>query len=478
VGPLSLFPLLALTLAQAREPQWPMASGSHDILHSFQNPFSFAGQYFHEGVDIRRGTDGRVVAMRSGIVRYKNQGDVGGTLLVEVQTPHGLEADSYLHVRLQPWRVGDTIHAGDLVGQVSTSYFFFDLQDHVHVNRFAGLVVGNGYVAGRTNMLHPLALFPAGEGRDPQALQPALADANEDGWVFRVAPFNSPSTPLVNAAGAVELLAEATDRQSSTLYFAQGLMGIGYWIESLAGGEGVASAAKPYRLVRFDDAWRGSAPDCDALVRSALMTGPAYEVEFGPDDTGWKSLATYRLTRASGFRGRGDEIRPSEAWVTNARKGTGKPNGTGGLVARVPDEARFPDGLYRVHVITEDLTHTLDTTFDVVVDNFAPALRGWSVEELHGRVARPDECRVRLTVELTEPMATLETESLVPAVSTSSPWRSDAPLHERRRFEAELVLQSRTEVAELRLTLTGTDLAGRALRAELRPFAAPKKTLR
>ena len=31
---------------------WPMQNDSHDVLHSFQNPFFFSS-YFHEGVDIR-----------------------------------------------------------------------------------------------------------------------------------------------------------------------------------------------------------------------------------------------------------------------------------------------------------------------------------------------------------------------------------------------------------------------------------------
>jgi peptidase M23-like protein len=453
----------APALAQRREPVWPMASGVHDVLHSFQNPFSFAGQYFHEGVDIRRGTDGRVLAMRSGIVRYRNPNDTGGTLRVEVQTEHGLESDSYHHVRLAAWQPGDQIQAGEQVGQVSTSYFWQELQDHVHVNRFRGEVAGNGYVPGRTNMLHPLALFSAPDDRDPAEHAPGPDDANEDGWLFRVVRHGDPDTVLEHASGAVELLVEADDRQSDSLYFAQGLLSIGYWIESLAGGDDVASAEKPYRLVRFDDDWRASSPDCDTLVRLALLTAPQYEVEFGPDDTGWRMLATYRLTRAAGFRGRGDELSPTQAWLTSARKATGAPNGTGGLSARTPEEARFPDGLWRVHVLTEDLVRTVDTTFEVVVDNFAPAVRALRV--------RPATLagRVRLEVELSEPMAELTTLALGPELGELSPWRSAEPAGQRRRFEAELRLTARpAALAGARLVLGGHDLAGNALTAELR----------
>lgn len=465
--------------AQRREPVWPMASGAHDVLHSFQNPFAFGGQYFHEGVDLRHGPDGRVLAMRSGIVRYRNQNDAGGTLRVEVQTPHGVESDAYVHVRLGAWQPGDSIQAGEVVGLVSTTYFFQELQDHVHLNRFRGVVSASGYVPGRTNMLHPLAIFPAPAERDPLELAPRPTDANEDGWTFRVVRHGNPELVLAQAAGAVELLLEAVDRQSDTLYFAQGLVGLGYWIESLAGGEHVASAEKPYRLVRFDDAWRASHADCDQLVRLALLTPPQYEVEFGPHNTGWRMLATYRLTRAAGFRGRGDEISPSQNWLTSARKGTGAPNGTGGLPARHPAEARFPDGLYRVHVLTEDLVHTLDTVFEVVVDNFTPTVRSLEVRSVGPRAATLDGVRVRLELELSEPMAALTTVALAPALGELSPWRSSEPVGQRRRFEAEwLVSGSPTDLESARLTLVGSDLAGNELTAELRPFAEPGASAR
>ena len=98
--------------AHAQEPLWPMANGSHDVLHSFQNPFSFSS-YFHEGVDLRGSLD-NVVAKRSGTVRYKNQADSGGTLLVE--TPSG-ECDSYLHIIIAPWLEGDPISLAEAVPQ-------------------------------------------------------------------------------------------------------------------------------------------------------------------------------------------------------------------------------------------------------------------------------------------------------------------------------------------------------------------------
>src|SRR5574341_627781 len=63
---------------------------------------------------------------------------------------------------------------------------------------------------------------------------------------------NSPTVSPKAKMPNVELLLEADDRLSSTLYWNQGLVGVGYWVDSLAAGDDVASAVQPYRLVRFD----------------------------------------------------------------------------------------------------------------------------------------------------------------------------------------------------------------------------------
>jgi len=492
---------LALALASAagaqrREAIWPMANGRHDVLHSFQNPFVFGGRYFHEGVDLRGSRDD-VLAVRGGTVRYRNQNDAGGTLVIAVQTPHGLEADSYLHIRIGPWFAGDLVEAGDVIGTVSDSYFPFALQDHVHVNRFSEYHGGNNYVTGRTNMLHPLELFHLETNRDPQDLPARPIDLNHDGSVFRVTRPGDPDTALAYASGAVELLLEAADRQSDTLYFDQGLVSVGYWIEALGGGEDVASAGQPYRLVRFSGNWRATHPDCDSLVARVMVSAPPYWVDFGPDDTGWESLATYRLTRAAGFTGSASDISAAQAWHTEARTGTGLANGTDGLTARDLVEARFPDGLYRVHALTEDLTHHRDSSFDVRVDNFAPyvaslrirnATRGGLLLEVlqafdpllgrrvlrvgpQGRIRAVTESGDRLEFEVrtSEAMADLEWATIAPELGVPTPWVSDQPDEGRTLFRSELRLErpaQRTSLARLRIR--GHDPVGRELLLDAR----------
>ena len=484
----SLAPALA---AQGREQVWPMADGSHEVLHSFQNPFSFSF-YFHEGVDLR-GNLTEVVAARSGTVRYVNQNDAGGTLLVEVEP--GGEADSYLHVRIDPWLVGDEILAGDRVGLVSNTYFSGFIKHHVHLNRFRTWAGGSGYVGGRVNMLHPLAFFSGASNRDPQRLQAAPQDANLDGSVFHVALQNEPHLKRPYAFGDTELLLEANDCQTSTLSWNQGLLGVGYWVEALGAGDDVASGEKPYRLARFDDRWRGSHPNCDALLSTVMLAHPAYRVDYGAQDTGWDSFATYRLTKAAGFRGLASEVASLETWRTDARRGAGAPNGNGAPRAREIQEARFADGRYRAHALTQDFVGELDTPFDLVVDNFRPYVRALTVRDaasLRLRYAARWEFRpasgllvfarrtpapdlppvapgdvLRLELEFSEPMASAQLVLIDPPLGALPVLSSSQPAAERTLWSAELLVASVPAEAKARLEIAGTDLAG----TTLHPFA-------
>lgn len=383
-APLALLLLAPGAGALPQEPRWPLANGSHDVLHGYQNPLL---TYFHEGVDLRGNLDD-VVAMRGGVVRFHDPATQGGTMVVEVQTPGGTEADAYLHVLLGPWLVGERIEAGDVVGQVSDAYFAQPLQFHLHLNRFDGYVGGTGYVPGRTNMLHPLALFRAPEDRDPQRLPAGPEDADEDGALFWAAPDGDPTTRLPFAFGPVDLVLEATDRMSSSLYWNQGVTSLGYWIESLAGGAGVRDAAQPYRLATFDDAWRASHPDCDLLLGDVVLTSFPWAVAFGTTNTGWLTLANYVLTNTRGVSGSGAEVDAAQHWATDARLLTGnEPNGSDALPAREIQEARFPDGLYRVHALTGDLEAEHESVHPLVVDNFRPYVQ--RVEVLNLRTGAP-----------------------------------------------------------------------------------------
>ena len=368
-------------LPSAFAQQWPMQNGSHDVLHSYQNPFSFEFgiPYFHEGVDIR-GNLANVVAMRSGAVMYVDPLYAGGT--VGVLVTGGAEFESYLHMDPGPWNVGDPIQAGDVLGTVSDSYFEFSIQDHLHVNRFDGWAGDAGYIEGRANMLDPLAIFSQAADIDPQLMQAQPQDADGDGVLFRVvrATDNNHELPIDSVTGFpvvlgdVDLVLEATDRLGNTLVWNQGLKSIGYWIEAPPGGEDVRSAADPYMLVNFNDVWRASAFDCDLEVHQALDL--LRLVHLGMHDTGWPSLANYLLTNTKGTLGTCDLLDSNQFWRSDASIGSGiEPNASDSARATNNSEARFPDGIYTVHCLTGDGLAVIDTPFNVVVDNFNRRIR-------------------------------------------------------------------------------------------------------
>jgi len=256
-------------------------------------------------------------------------------------------------------------------------------------------------------------------------------------------------------------------------------------VESRAGGDDVASAARPYRLMRFDDEWRRSHPDCDTLFGIMLVNSPAYLVRGSPPS--FPSLATYRLTHAAGFLGLGSDVSPLQAWHTDARMGSGEPNGTGALEAREIQEARFPDGSYLVHALTSDIRGEIDTVFDVVVDNFRPYVKSFRLLAGERELYRsawtfdPDTSRLvlrrselssalhprekfRIELEFSEPMGKVELLAITPALGLLPLLTSSQAPDARTTWSGTLWVAELPRGQELaRLHVSGQDLAGTTL---------------
>ena len=340
--------------------------------------------------------------------------------------------------------------------------------------------------ASTANPLNPLEMFISDADRDPGLLPARQEDANRDGVVFHVAPDGRPTIRLPYAFQAVELLFEASDRQSDSVAFGQVVQSVGYWVESRAGGDDVASAARPYRLMRFDDAWSRSCADCDLLFEDIWVNLPAYIVARSPQP--WRTLATYRLTHAAGFDGLGSGVSPLQAWHTDARAGAGAPNGTGALEAREIQEARFPDGRHLVHALAGDIRAETDTVFEVVVDNFRPYVKAVRLLTEGGRelyrsawtfdpdtsqlvLQRSDAVsalhagdRLRLEVEFSEPMEGVKLLAITPALGPVPALTSTQAFDARTTWSGTLpvsVLPRRDGLAHL--YISGQDLAGTTL---------------
>ncbi len=495
--------IVALTpsfAAQTDEPVWPIGDGTLDVMSGFQHPVpSFA--YLHEGVDIA-GTRREVVAMRSGVVSYVDPKFVGGAVAVQVEVGDRVDADLYVHILPAPWMVGDTIEAGDKIGIVSDRYFderFGPYADHVHITRYRDYTGGHGVTVRPKvlpNILPPFGIFDDPRYRDPQMMLPGPQDANNDGWVFAITRSSGKYNFIENAFRGVDLIVEATDRQNDFLFYNQTVVGVGYWIEALTGGENVRGPEAPYRLVRFNDAWRGSHCAPDSLIGSIFLTSGRYLVSQGNTVTGFRDLANYIVTNTSGTTGLASEVDESEHWRTDARVETGSPNGTGGRIAREIHEARFPDGRYRVHALVEDLVFETESTFDLLVDNFRPYVEAVRVQRHDLRrilydarwrfdsddvvlrysetstpgpltVSRPDGTRgdgILIEIEFSEPMSVAAIESIDPSIGfvpVLAPVDADA-----RRWAARIprsALGPARDRTHHRLSISGADLAGTTL---------------
>ena len=342
----------------------------------------------------------------------------------------------------------------------------------------------NGYELGRGNMRHPLLLFTDPADRDPQLLPADMQDANEDGAIFEIVLATDNAVVREFPFGIVDLLLEATDRQTSSLYWNQGITSLGYWIEAVSPGADVRSAAEPYRLFRFDDAWRPSVPDADALVPRLLVSNGAHTVSFGPDNTQWTSLATYKLTNTRGTTGSGADVLNWQAWRTGLKLGTAtEPNGIDGLAADEIHEAQFPDGRYLVHALIGDLEQETERTFETVVDNFRPYVRGvraslggallyegsWTFDATGGTLdfgltfARPLLGGPRdlvLEIVFSEPMETAELVATTPALGFLPPLTTSDPDADRKRWTASIPARELRNLQgrSLRLSIAGTDL--------------------
>ncbi len=498
----ALIPLAPTAVtAQDDDPVWPIADGSTNVMTGFQSPEATL-RYFHEGLDLGS-TRQEVVAMRSGVVSFHESRFVGGTMVVQVQVGDRIDADLYAHVLLDPWNVGDAIEAGDTIGVISDTYFdnprFGPLADHVHLTRYRDYTGGTGIILRPPlpNILHPLDIFARPRYRDPQLSPAEPEDGNNDGWVFAISRSGAKYNFITNAFGSVDLLVEATDRQSQTLVYNQCIVGIGYWIESLCGGDHVRGPEAPYRLMRINEEWRPSVYDADALLPSIVLTRGRYILSQGSTVTGFPQLGTYIVTNTRGTTGRASEVDAEQYWRTDARVGTGtEPNGKGAMLALDIHEARFPDGRYRVHALVEDLIAETDTAFDLLVDNFRPYVEAVRVQRHDTRevlydgrwhfdetdrllrfrersipgpvsISRPDGSEgdgVLIEIEFSEEMSDAAIVAIEPAIGfvpVLTPKRGNA-----RRWSGRIpraALGPVNDQTRYQLQISGADLAGTTL---------------
>lgn len=402
---------------------WPV-TGSHEILHGFNEPIGWAGLGdgtqprvgFHNGVDINKTTanpanGNDVVAPRGGTVRSMQTGAPGtidnGAVEISVDMGGGVhEHDSFNHLAtgslFTTLTVGAVVEPGQKLGVIGTKYFGSgNFADHTHFS------IGSSLSPARTTVYHPLLLFETAADRDPQGKAPSLCDDNADGKsvVYRTLPsraavnYDVVTTPL---KGDVEVQVEICDEQGTSPR--QAPIDLGYWIEGpmpeSAQHDDVKSAAKPYRLYDFRLDYYGAVPATScALVSDTATIANAGCPTLGCDmrhPSGcasavlregtipfpWPSLHHFIITHAGDETGARNTMAATEFWRTAATDDGALPTSLNANFADRPvttraTRARFPDGEYQIHVVASDLEHpNVDVKLPVTrLENFAPFLR-------------------------------------------------------------------------------------------------------
>ena len=463
---------------------WPLHTGAHNVLYTHCQPISAVGtNYFHGGTDLA-GAGDQVDAARGGIVTAINN-SVGGTLHLDVDYgPDGIYEDWYLHTIIDPvLAIGDNLVVGDKVGNISTVYFGHADSHHVHWGMH----------------FHNLERFTVDADRDPNDTAPTVADTNGDGHDFIVvdAANNNHAAPREPAWGNVDFLVDAFDDMSVSRNLRNAPLCTGYWIQAgVDGGENVRSGAAPYRLLNFNLEKPGYASlfGIENDVFYAALPGDLLGENI------WGVFLTWIVTNTRGTDGALANVSGAQFWKTDARKGSGvEPNGSDALKARENQDARFRDGTYFVHIITEDFIHSADTVRSVLVDNSRPYVKKvtvysgarivyqsfWQWNAATAQlIAQPSTFDaaaaftafrtqdITVEVEFSEPMSTAAITAVTPAAGVTAlpnlpTLVSTQSAHARTTWRG---LISNLDIDDNgandgvhMLTINGTDLAGNAL---------------
>ena len=372
---------------------WPVKNTagtgpSRNLMHDFCQPIQAGGSiYLHEGCDINGDYATpceQVVAAFSGYILSVGQGSTGKYLNVKVSLNGNIVYYQYNHMKnLNPRLIaGDHIMAGDSVGHIVDSFWNTNCY-HVHFHHW----VGSNMVTGTK---HPLSLFSDNADKDPADHSPVTLNTNNDGSYFKLRQAAS-TTYLPKdtvAYNAVDIVWEILDRKSDSNFY-QNPEKVGYYIEKMSGGgwsSAVRSAASPYILYHNDEFLSTAFGSTPAYIENAMFDNavglkssqptitpkPAYDFE---------QWFTWILTNTKGTSGHKTDFDVDQCWATNARNTVDSANGytLGYDEARAAEEAKFPDGFYKVTAVASDFVNDVSFSKIVTVDNFKPYVKNVSV---------------------------------------------------------------------------------------------------
>jgi len=359
-----------------------------ELYHGFNQPILAGGnKYLHEGTDLHGGETTQSECVRAplgGIIMYC--GGAGSNICVNMRVRLSGQ-DLYIQFNhletLNPGlTIGHSVAPGEHLGNINSNGFFGDVRNnHTHGHCWGTYTD----MEGTTRNL--LELWDQPGYRDPFGVAPVVENTdttNAEPLRFRNEPDRSEYLPDDGKAyGAVDIVVEARDHQSTDAPW-QVPERVGYYIQRVEGGiatDCVQSAALPYLLIDGSNWYGNPFGHTDSLRLHTIfdLTDSLRGCVPGtPDWYAYRQWFTYVVTNTYGTTGDSTFLDADQCWATNARNTETSPNGYRADYdsALVNEEAKFPDGRYRVGIRLEDFVNVApDYLHDVYVDNFRPYVK-------------------------------------------------------------------------------------------------------
>ena len=307
---------------------------------------------------------------------------------------------------------GEDVYAGQKIAEISESAFP-DAVEHTH------------YVITNTNyqalQAHPLGVFDNFADRDPQQNAPGFVDhtfpgAGQPGSVlFKRQGAGAGTYLTVDAThpleGDVDIIVEFGDVLGTSPD--QVPTSLGYWIEQppqtcAVTYHNVQDPANAYLLFAWEQAYFGDAAGAFAVSQAISDTF----WDYGSTLAGypWPNYKHFILTNTSGTNGAAANVSAGQYWNTNAEDDGDDEVSDHANYAGLADTtqarmARFPDGVYTIHVVANDLVQDAGQFLEIPVrlENFNPIV--CDINPFDGEILPPDADAVAdLTVTFNEAM--------------------------------------------------------------------------
>jgi hypothetical protein len=493
---------------------WPVSlspsncsSVGDEVLHGFGNPLQIGNAYLHEGVDIQGsqtvGNECLKAPMGGMVTRVSGYNGVNLVIDFEVMINGVTRFIQFNHLdSIDPAIIANnSIEPGQKLGQIDHSpagFGWTTLMSHTHTHWY-----GTGSFYGSTR--NPFEIWNNTPSyKDPKNTRPIFQDMNGDGKFvkYRKGPHLTDYFPKDTVHNEVDIVVESVDKQSGDAPW-QTPKELMYFIqkkEDATWTDAVKSQAGPFKLFDHVNFYNSAAglPVNTALIGPMLDTAAAVKNTAITNYT-WTAFATYIVTNTKGVNGSFANMDENQCFASNARTSVGTDNGYANNYdkARCIEEAKFPDGIFRVGLTAADWNGSSPVTYkEFTVDNFRPFVKKvemkvaggsniysanfeWSTDKLKFNKNTIDaraKCNkdLEIVVDMSEPMS--EVRLIILDIGYNKVETTPVDNTKRKQFKftvpADKVAKGQNK-PKIVIAFFGIDMAGNSLQGFLMPNDVP-----